>query len=152
MRIDDADILNSTLGTPTNRPGYAFTYGNNGILTLQMESNGQWNMGQTAHNGKLTNVSNYLSDRTASTGNTRQVLEAGVGQSTDLWAAYAYNATPMAGTKYLSVDASGFLNTQFSTPASSSEACTQGRLKFDADYIYVCTATNTWKRATLDTF
>jgi hypothetical protein len=39
-----------------------------------------------------------------------------------------------------------------STPSSSSEPCTQGQRKQDASYIYVCTATNTWKRAALSAF
>ena len=38
------------------------------------------------------------------------------------------------------------------TPASSSAACTAGQLKVDANFIYVCTATNTWKRAALTTW
>lgn len=40
----------------------------------------------------------------------------------------------------------------FITPASSSAPCTIGTIEFDANSIYVCTATNTWKRATLGTF
>ena len=35
------------------------------------------------------------------------------------------------------------------TPASSSAACTAGQINVDASYLYVCTATNTWKRAAL---
>lgn len=38
------------------------------------------------------------------------------------------------------------------TPASSSATCTTGAVVWDADYIYVCTATNTWKRAALGAF
>jgi hypothetical protein len=38
------------------------------------------------------------------------------------------------------------------TPATSSATCTVGDEAHDASYIYVCTATNTWKRATLATF
>jgi hypothetical protein len=40
----------------------------------------------------------------------------------------------------------------FITPASSSAFCTTGTIEFDANFIYVCTATNTWKRATLGSF
>lgn len=109
-------------------------------------------IGQTVNTTSLSNMSLYISDRTATTGNTREAVEAGQGQSTDLLAFYAYNATPLAGTKYLWVDSDGFLGTVFSTPASSSEVSAQGRLKFDANYIYVCTATNTWKRVALATF
>lgn len=38
------------------------------------------------------------------------------------------------------------------TPTSSSAACTAGQIAWDAGYVYVCTATNTWKRAALTTF
>ena len=38
------------------------------------------------------------------------------------------------------------------TPASSSAACTAGQVAVDANYIYVCTATNTWKRAPVSTW
>lgn len=38
------------------------------------------------------------------------------------------------------------------TPASSSAACKAGSTEWDASFIYICTATNTWKRATLASF
>lgn len=38
------------------------------------------------------------------------------------------------------------------TPASSSEACTAGQFSDDANFHYVCTATNTWKRVALSSF
>jgi hypothetical protein len=39
-----------------------------------------------------------------------------------------------------------------STPASSSAACATGTIQWDSSFVYVCVATNTWKRATLVTF
>jgi hypothetical protein len=39
-----------------------------------------------------------------------------------------------------------------STPATSSATGSIGQIKWDANYIYVCTATNTWKRVALSTF
>jgi hypothetical protein len=39
-----------------------------------------------------------------------------------------------------------------STIVTATDACTLGDIRRDADYIYVCTATNTWKRATLATW
>lgn len=39
-----------------------------------------------------------------------------------------------------------------STPASSSAACAAGQIWSDASYVYVCTATNTIKRAALSSF
>jgi len=35
------------------------------------------------------------------------------------------------------------------TPASSSEACNQGDIVWDSNYLYVCVASNSWKRAAL---
>ncbi len=38
------------------------------------------------------------------------------------------------------------------TPASAGAAGTQGMICWDASYIYVCTATNTWKRTAIATW
>lgn len=39
-----------------------------------------------------------------------------------------------------------------STPASASATGTLGTVVWDADYIYVCIATNTWKRVAIATW
>ena len=36
-------------------------------------------------------------------------------------------------------------------PASASASGIAGEVRVDADYIYVCTATNTWKRVAIST-
>lgn len=46
----------------------------------------------------------------------------------------------------------GSINLPSSTPASSSASGTVGDMKADANYVYRCTATNTWKRAALVAF
>lgn len=38
------------------------------------------------------------------------------------------------------------------TPASSAATCRQGSIEWDTSFIYICTATNTFKRATLSSF
>ena len=38
------------------------------------------------------------------------------------------------------------------TPATSGATGTTGEIAWDADYIYICTATNTWKRAAISTW
>lgn len=47
-------------------------------------------------------------------------------------------------------DQIGINNTQ--TPASAGATGVKGTICWDADYIYVCTATNTWKRAAIATW
>ena len=37
-------------------------------------------------------------------------------------------------------------------PASATATGTQGQIAFDASYIYICTATNTWKRVAIATW
>ena len=39
-----------------------------------------------------------------------------------------------------------------SVPANSSASGTGGDVRFDSDYVYVCVANNTWKRASLNTW
>lgn len=46
----------------------------------------------------------------------------------------------------------GMLRTLPTKPASSSSSCTAGQIVWDADHIYVCTATNVWKRTALETY
>ena len=38
------------------------------------------------------------------------------------------------------------------TPASSSAQCQTGQIEFDSNYLYACTAPNTWKRAAWSSF
>jgi len=51
---------------------------------------------------------------------------------------------------YTTIDAQ--LRAQGAAPASATAAGTAGDIRYDADYIYVCTATDTWKRAALATW
>jgi hypothetical protein len=46
----------------------------------------------------------------------------------------------------------GAVTAPLTTPSSSSASCTVGQQVWDASYIYVCTAANTWKRAALSSF
>jgi len=39
-----------------------------------------------------------------------------------------------------------------SAPANSSSNGTAGTIRYDSSYVYICTANNTWKRASLSTW
>jgi hypothetical protein len=39
-----------------------------------------------------------------------------------------------------------------SPPATASDAGREGEIRYDANYVYVCIAANTWKRAALSTW
>lgn len=50
------------------------------------------------------------------------------------------------------VQTSGYFHETLTTPASSTATCTAGQFTDDANYHYVCVATNTWKRVALATW
>lgn len=61
--------------------------------------------------------------------------------------------TPADGSVTTSKLANGLsVNLASSTPASASATGTAGQISWDANYIYVCTATNTWKRVAIATW
>ena len=62
-------------------------------------------------------------------------------------------STPGAGTfNALATTGDNIRIDTSQTPASSSASGTKGEIAYDTDYIYVCVATNTWKRVALSTF
>lgn len=56
------------------------------------------------------------------------------------------------GSNKLQVNGNGIRIATAQTPASATAAGTTGTVAWDTNYIYVCTATNTWKRAALSTW
>jgi hypothetical protein len=57
-----------------------------------------------------------------------------------------------APTQKLDVNDTSIRIEQPMTPASSASACNQGQIAWDASYVYVCVATNTWKRSALSSW
>jgi len=55
-------------------------------------------------------------------------------------------------TELLDVNSDSFRLRSSQTPASASATGTQGQICWDTNYLYVCTATDTWKRAALATW
>jgi hypothetical protein len=51
---------------------------------------------------------------------------------------------------YTTIDAQ--LRAQGTAPANATATGTAGDVRYDTDYVYICTATNTWKRAALTTW
>lgn len=60
----------------------------------------------------------------------------------------------VGSTPILQASATGVATTQLrittpAVPASATSACTKGQIAYDTGYVYVCIATNNWKRAAL---
>jgi hypothetical protein len=85
----------------------------------------------------------------ASTGSFTVLTEAGLPVVTQSDVGTSPNQVPLnqylGGLAYLDVAAT-------TAPASASSVGSVGQIAFDADYIYVCVAVNTWKRAAIATW
>jgi hypothetical protein len=55
-------------------------------------------------------------------------------------------------TEKLDINGDSIRIRQSQTPSSATATGTQGQIAWDANYMYVCTATNTWKRVALATW
>ena len=98
----------------------------NGVLTVQ---------GSSGNNGQVTLAGNGVVNGTTS-------LRLAVGSTNIVSVA----ATGTTTTGQINIAA---LNT---APASATATGVLGEIKFTADHIYVCVATNTWKRVAIATF
>jgi hypothetical protein len=83
---------------------------------------------------------------------------AGINEtsSDNLYISNTNTSTPLikgkfdsAGGNNGSVRIYGDLQLTTKTPATSGSTGTQGTIAWDADYIYICTATDTWKRVAI---
>jgi hypothetical protein len=112
----------------------------------------------------ITNLTGFRVDSTLTAGTNNFGFLSDIASGTNRWNFYASGTasnyfagsvlvgTTTAGASKLTVaDDSIQINTA-KTPASATATGTTGQVCWDASYIYVCTATNTWKRAAIATW
>lgn len=98
-------------------------------------------------------MSTKVSDLTAlaaadvATGDELYINDDGTG-SKKITAGNLAEAVGLLGIPVLNVSANG-LRVATSTPSSASDTGVANTITWDANYIYVCTATNTWKRVAI---
>lgn len=76
-----------------------------------------------------------------------EIVQAGTSCRTTVGAISTFSASLSGLT---SIDA--LIRLQGFAPDSATAAGTAGDIRYDADYIYICTATNTWKRVAIATW
>jgi len=157
---------NTTIGTSAMYGGTTPTGGSNvaiGYSALENYTTGQWNVaiGSTAGTGITTGSYNVLIGTQGSTGIITGSYNTIVGKATGLSSSLS-NTIIVAdgqGNKGFEWTTPRFtiygdtlnINTA-KTPASSGAAGTTGDIVWDNGFVYVCVATNTWKRAAIITF
>lgn len=129
--------------TPQQSPNPEFSA--NGIaLADVLITNGAW--------GTVTDRRSMLSNRSITAGVGILVTEAAGSATIEIDPADVPRlgaSNNFTGTNNF---ATGAVVLATGAPSSSSAACTTGEIRLSADHIFVCTATNTWKRAALSTF
>ena len=100
-------------------------------------------------NAALTLPANICYDAVVTDSTNNQTIDLGV-TCTISGSSFSFDTAQLGGTP--TTYAPTVLTFAPSTPANSSAACSPGQLWADATYVYVCTATNTIKRAALSSF
>lgn len=121
-------ISSTAMGVSTEAIGYASTaIGQYNVL----------NSGNTATSFNLTNTAFSIGNGTSA------------GARSDAFSVLFNGNTTVAGSI---TSASLNIAALNAAPASATATGTIGEIKFTADHIYVCVATNTWKRVAIATF
>lgn len=157
------NATNSGGGTITNQYGHHvedLTSATNNFAAHWNVSSGsnKWNL------YALGTATNYMNG-SVTIGSTTATAKFNVLSTTEqariLYDASNYYTTTVSSAGLVTLDAVGSsAGFQFSdrviiptsTPANASATGTAGHVAWDSDYIYICTASNTWKRAAIATW
>ena len=130
-----------------------------GSLTVTLPSTtaiaAGWSMGFVTDNGKTLSVQvNGTSGGQILMPGTRGAQSALTlyGQNYEYLRLDFDGSNFRVGTATPATDSSNGMFPATGTPASSSAACQTGQLEADSNYLYLCTAPNTWKRSALSSF
>ena len=124
--------------------------GASSALDIQWEFSAAGNAAVRAYRGGSYDT--YLQFLTSPTGSSTPIVRASIDASGNV--ALGSSSLPDVSGATGSVDIGGdTLRLRTSrTPASSGSTGKVGEICWDADYIYVCVATNTWKRVAISTW
>jgi hypothetical protein len=152
-----APVLVSVSGG-SNFIGYLYLYGltNSGLTTqVGLEAVTTATIGTRGNNNAATGSINTFSNRQIFAGNTTTVNPFSFGTYTSLLNPVVNNAVEWDGTlMYVTTNAgTRTTNAAFvSVPATAASSGVAGQIAYDSTGIYVCVATNTWRKAALTTF
>jgi hypothetical protein len=134
------------VGIGTSSPTEKLHLSQDSAFAIQMERTGASpSVCEIQNGGSLLNISNNATGIVFLTGGTpterMRITAAGnVGIGTS------------SPTNALDVNSDSIRVRTSQTPATASATGNQGEIAWDADYIYICVATNTWKRVAISTW
>ena len=151
LHITSEDGTTHTFGETVSINSFN-NYGN-GILSVHSRNDGEnWIVLQNDRHGfvdwALHNDSNNLVIQQAPTGTPIDVMTF----KYDAYGAPKVGIGTTSPTEVLDIDADAIRLRDSQTPASATATGTAGMICWDTNYVYVCVATNTWKRSALSTW
>lgn len=114
----------------------------------------------TGVNNQLLLQTNEIPDRNGqivlrahspTSGSLSSVIRLGVFKD-GVETGYILLSANSSGNDVITLNADQVIISNTHTPASASAAGTTGQIAWDANYIYICVATNTWKRVAISTW
>ena len=149
------DATNNRLAIGTTSPGTKFhveeteTSGTNtAIQRITTASGGSFNI-------RCSDLASAAPDWEILTGNSEEIIfspSSSEAARLDGSGRLLVGTSSNSGGALLQVNGDRIRVATAKTPASASDTGTAGEICWDASYVYVCTATNTWKRAALSTW
>ncbi len=154
LRVDSTGKLGIATATPTKpldvngeaiiRGTVTVSYANGGAITMADTTNGGYaQIG--SYDGRLI----FRADQGNTESNTNISFLIDTAEVARFGTDGALGLGTSSPTEALDVNSDAVRLRGSRTPASASASGSAGTICWDADYIYVCTATNTWKRAAL---
>ena len=133
-----------------------------GQLKFQGENNSDQNVTYAKITGKIGSVTDgqeqgiieFANMKNGSSGITARLRHDSLQlvNSTNLTVDGSIGIGTTSPTEALDIDSDSIRLRQSKTPSSSSDTGKAGQIAYDSNYIYVCVATNTWKRVELSTW
>ena len=117
--------------------------GGNGVV-LNAASGGYLDIRDVSGSGGGLTISNW---KNPSTGNTLSAGGTGFYTSGTDWLGVG-----VSPSTYIDINGNKFRLRNAKTPSSASDTGNEGDICWDTSYIYICTATNTWKRVAIATW
>jgi hypothetical protein len=148
-----------TVGAVYGILGYGRASGAGGTTTNAY--GGYFNVQNLSASAVITNgFGVYIAGFTATGTITNRwgIYQAGASENNYLAGALRIGTTSAAGSEVLRVnglihsDSDSIIVDTAKTPATAAATGTTGQIAWDASYIYVCTATDTWKRSAIATW
>jgi hypothetical protein len=149
-RVDNAGTIRTTAGTALQTAGFVII-SNGSVQSPIINVGGWWTGTQTANGGINLGSGHRIAWGSATSNSTTSGVSGDAGLSRHAAGAIEIN-NGTAGTFRDLIIRNLRMASPSMIPETASATGSEGQIAWDADYIYICTATDTWKRVAIATW